>query len=47
MKPVFVLFLPEFRLLIVFKIAALSELAITIGVKIPTFLGFKHRLVHK
>ena len=29
------------------KIAALSELAITICMAVPTFLGFKHRLVSK
>jgi hypothetical protein len=45
MEFIFVLFLPQFRLIIVSEIAALPELAITICVIVPTFLGFKHRLM--
>lgn len=44
---VLILFLPQFRLFLVSKIATLTISAITICMIVPTFLGFKGGLVFK
>jgi hypothetical protein len=44
-KFVQILFLREFRQLIVSKIAPFPEAAIAIGVEVPTFFGFECWLV--